>query len=181
MNLDLIIPTYNRSDLLLKCLDSVCRATRPPGMNIRVVVVDNNSKDNTREVVKPFLEIPDLNFQYVFVERAGKSAALNDALAQTHAEIVGMIDDDEQMDPAWFEVAHRELSSDPTLEYIGGPYYPQWEIPLPDYLPPVTTYGSDLGIILRPKRIQFSSTSGILMGGNIAIRRATLEKVLPYS
>jgi glycosyltransferase involved in cell wall biosynthesis len=181
MDLDLIIPTYNRGHLLNECLKSVFRATRLKDMNIAVFVVDNGSTDNTKDVVQPFLERSDLACKYLCVARPGKSAALNEALTQTDSEMVGLIDDDEQIDKAWFEVAYREFSTDPTLDYIGGPYHPNWEIPPPQYLPPISVYGSGLGIVLRPERVEFTPKFyGILMGGNIVIRRSTLEKVLPY-
>ena len=181
MDLELFIPTYNRTRLLEECLKSVFRASRPQGLNITVVIVDNNSCERSRKVVQPFLEQSELPCRYIHIQRPGKSAALNEALAQTHAELVGFVDDDEQLDAAWFEVAYREMSGDSNLDYIGGPYHPNWEVPLPEWLPPITTYGSGLGIVHRPERIAFSPEfAGILMGGNIVIRRATLEKVLPY-
>ena len=179
MDLDIIIPTYNRAHLLKDCLRSVFVAARPKGLNITVVAVDNNSGDNTREIVQSFLELRDLPVRYIFVGRPGKSAALNEALAQTEGEFVGLIDDDEQLDPAWFEVAYRELSASPAVDYIGGPYHPNWEHAAPDWLP--VAYPGTIGIVLRPARTAFSHEfGGMLMGGNAVIRRATLERVLPY-
>src|ERR1700688_1794981 len=104
MDLDLIIPTHNRAGLLQKCLDSVGRAVRPNGFNVTVFVVDNNSTDYTKEIAQTFLTDPpgarhDLKFKYVFVPRAGKSAALNESLAETSADLIGLIDDDEELDP----------------------------------------------------------------------------------
>jgi glycosyltransferase involved in cell wall biosynthesis len=179
MDVDLVIPTYNRAHLLKDCLNSVFLATRPKDLNINVVVVDNNSGDNTREVVQPFLEQRELSIRYIFVGRSGKSAALNEAIAQTDAELVGLIDDDEQLDAAWFEVACREFSGTATLDYIGGPCDPHWEHAPPDWLPPA--YTGAIGIVPRPERVAFSREfNGMLMGGNAVIRRSALERVLPY-
>lgn len=179
MDLDLIIPTYNRASLLKDCLESVLSAARPTGLNVRVVVVDNNSRDNTKEVVQSFVGQGEFAVSYLFVARPGKSAALNEALAQTDGEFVGLIDDDEQIDPAWFEVAYREFSASPPMDYIGGPCYPNWEHAAPDWLP--SAYPGAIGIVLRPERVAFSPEfGGMLMGGNAIIRRATLQKVLPY-
>lgn len=50
--LDVVIATYNRSILLSNALKSLLAATRPKGLSISVTVVDNNSTDNTRAVVK---------------------------------------------------------------------------------------------------------------------------------
>ncbi len=178
MDLDLIIPTYNRAHLLRDCLESIALATRPKDLNVNVVVVDNNSTDNTKQIVQSFAGRGNLVIRYIFVGRPGKSAALNDALAQTDGELVGLIDDDEQLDPAWFEVAYREFSA-AGIDFIGGPYVPNWECAAPDWLP--ATYPGAIGIVLRPERVAFSHEYvGMLMGGNAIIRRSTLKKVLPY-
>ena len=80
MHLDLIIPTYNRSALLRDCLESVVRASRPVGLEICVVVVDNKSSDDTKSVVESFIARQEKRagfaIRYVFAGRTGKSAAL---------------------------------------------------------------------------------------------------------
>jgi len=46
MKLDIILPTFNRQGLLSRTLDSLLAADIPPGLDVRVTVVDNNSKIN---------------------------------------------------------------------------------------------------------------------------------------
>ncbi len=179
MQLDLIVPTYNRARLLEKTLRSVRQAVIPAGLDVRVLVVDNNSTDDTKQVVARVSLQMGVPVEYLFVGRAGKSAALNEAIAITSGELIGMIDDDEELDPKWFDVALREFTDDPELEYIGGPYLPNWEQQPPAWLP--LSYNGIIGIVPRPNRVAFSPEfSGMLMGGNTVIRRATLIKVLPY-
>jgi glycosyltransferase involved in cell wall biosynthesis len=179
MNLNVIIATHNRSDLLNDCLQSILLATRPPNLQIKIVVVDNRSTDNTKEVVQRYVESREIPVQYIFAERPGKAAALNDALAQTNGELIGLIDDDEQLERSWFEVVEREFSSDHQLDFIGGQYHPNWESPAPDWVS--KHFRGAIGIVLNPVRVAFSPDfPGILMGGNAVIRRSTLNKVLPY-
>ena len=179
MDLDLLIPTFNRATLLQKCLESIARALHPTTLNINVVILDNNSSDSTPQVAQAFVRRQStIKFQYVFVARAGKSAALNEGISRTHSELVGMIDDDEELDENWFDVVAKEMR-DPDLEYIGGPYLPNWEVPPPGWLPDRAR--GVLGIVPRVRRTAFAADfPGILMGGNAVIRRHTLEKVLPY-
>lgn len=54
MRLDVIIPTYNRQDLLPSALNSLFVTEVPEGLEVLVTVVDNNSTDNTRLVVESF-------------------------------------------------------------------------------------------------------------------------------
>ncbi len=179
MNLTVIIPTYNRAQLLRTCIESVLRAARPRGLCITVVVVDNNSSDHTKRIADSFAGQPEISVRYMLVLRRGKSAALNQALSQTNAELVGLIDDDEEIDSAWFQVIHREFSVDPGLDYIGGPCVPSWEQAQPDWFS--LAYCGVVGIALRPERVPFSPEfTGMLMGGNAVIRNSTLQRVLPY-
>jgi glucosyl-dolichyl phosphate glucuronosyltransferase len=179
MNLDLVIPTHNRAALLERCLESVCSAARPRNLNVTVHIIDNNSSDNTKEIVRVFGERTDVAVRYIFVGRPGKSAALNDALGQTSGELIGFIDDDERVHPEWFRIIETEFASSATLDYIGGQCYPDWQSSPPDWMS--KKYRGAVGIVLNPKRVAYSAEfPGMLMGGNSVIRRQVLEKVLPY-
>ena len=185
MKLDLIVPTYSRSALLLKCLRSIEQAVVPSTMTLGVLVVDNNSTDDTARVISDFIKQSKLPIRSLFVSRPGKSAALNAALSQTDGELVGLIDDDEEIDPSWFTVIHREFMDNPELDFIGGPCYPNWEIPAPTWLP--EDFDGAICSIPNTKRERFrtwdyetNTGSGMLIGGNAVIRRAVLNQVLPY-
>ncbi len=179
IKLDLLIPTYNRALLLYKCIESVIRADRPQNLRVTVVVIDNDSSDDTKSVVDSFAHHRDLCLRYVSVLQRGKSAALNQALSLTDSELVGMIDDDEEIDATWFQVIYREFSTDSQLDYIGGSCVPNWEQVQPDWFP--RKYVGAVGIAIRLDRVEFSrGFKGLLMGGNAVIRRTTLERVLPY-
>src|SRR4051794_38386926 len=95
MKLDVIIPTYNRDQLLKRTLDSLLNAEVPASLEVRVTVVDNNSKDSTRQTVESYREKFCGRLDYVFEGRQGRSFALNAGIRSTTGELVGMIDDDE--------------------------------------------------------------------------------------
>lgn len=180
LRIDVVIPAYNRSAMLRKTLDSILAARIPDGLEVRVTVVDNNSPDDTRLVAQAYEPKFQGRFKYIFEPRQGKSHALNAGIAGTNGDIVGMIDDDERVDPRWFEVI-REWFTRNDVDFIGGPYKPDWEIQPPAWLPPdyhavisvtnpwphVATFGVDY--------------PGMLIGGNAVIRRSILERVGPYS
>ena len=185
MKLDLIVPTYNRSVLLSKCLSSIEQAVVPATMTPSVLVVDNNSTDDTAQVISDFIKQSKLSIRSLFVAQPGKSAALNRALSQTDGELVCLIDDDEEIDPMWFAVVDREFLDNPELDFIGGPCYPNWETPAPTWLP--EDFDGAICSIPNTKRERFctwdnetNTGSAMLMGGNAVIRRAVLHQVLPY-
>ena len=106
LSLDVIIPTYNRHTLLRKTLNSLLAAEVPDGLSIHIVVVDNNSTDQTRQVVEEYLNEHGNIFQYVFETKQGRSSALNAGIISSSGDLVGMIDDDEEVDAHWFERAY---------------------------------------------------------------------------
>ncbi len=177
--LDVVIPTYNRQSLLRKTLASLAQATVPPGLQVAVIVVDNNSSDGTAEAVREAAAGFPLPLRYVLETRQGSSCTRNAGVTASEADLVGFVDDDEEIEPDWFEVILREFA-DPAIEFIGGPYLPNWVTPEPDWLPP--GYHSVIGAIPPKPRAPFRlGSGGNLMGGNTVMRRSVFARVGLYS
>ena len=178
MRLDVLIPTRNRSRLLALALDSLLAAPVPQGLVVRIVVINNGSVDST----EPFLEWTKARgrVEVIHERRRGKSRALNTAIAASTADLIGMIDDDEEIDAGWYEAIHRAFQ-DPSLDFIGGPYRPKWATPVPHWLP--QEYLAVIGSVdSGPEERDFGPEfPGILQGGNAVVRRSVLLTVGPYA
>lgn len=113
MKISVILCTYNRSGSLLTALESVAGSQLPEGFAWEVLVVDNNSKDRTREVVESFCSTHP-RFRYVFELRQGLSNARNTGIREATGEVIAFVDDDVTVDPLW-------------LQNLTGPFLePQW-------------------------------------------------------
>ncbi len=179
MKLDVLICTYNRSPLLRKTLESLFRAPRPEGLSVQVYVVDNNSPDDTADLIRKLQSEAPFPLHYLLERKQGLSHARNAGIAASGGDIIGIIDDDEEVEEHWFEVIARELQ-DPSVHYIGGPYLANWQAPVPDWLPP--GYPGVIGVMPPKPRGRFGpGHPGMLNGGNAAIRRSVFEKVGLYS
>jgi glycosyltransferase involved in cell wall biosynthesis len=180
MELDVIIPTYNRQDLLKLTLESLFTAEIPSGLKVLVTVVDNNSKDATRPVVEGYQEKFAGRLRYQFEPQQGRSHALNAGVASTNGDIVGMVDDDEKIDESWYKTIFEAFKLE-NVDFIGGPYVPNWSIPPPEWLP--QEYSGVIGWVNGGDQIvPFDETyPGMLMGGNAVIKRTLLQQVGPYS
>jgi glycosyltransferase involved in cell wall biosynthesis len=165
---------------LQRALVSLQDAIRPDGLEIVVVVVDNNSRDETARIVREFSESSSLPIRYLLETGQGSSFALNAGIAASTGDLVAMINDDEEIDPSWFEVIVRNFA-DPTLDFLGGACAGRWDSPAPDWLPP--DYPAVIGIVDgSPERTTYGDGyHGMLMGGNAVIRRRVLERVGPYN
>lgn len=180
MQLDVVMPTYNRAELLERALISLLAATPPDGLDVRITVVDNNSKDNTRALIERYIPTFEGRLSYLFAATPGRSHALNAGIATTKGDLVATIDDDEEIHPDWYRVIFSHLGAG-ELDFIGGPCLPRWGGDPPEWLPDDYNRGV-LGWIEGPGVAQTfgEDYEGMLMGGNAAFTRAILEKVGPY-
>jgi glycosyltransferase involved in cell wall biosynthesis len=179
MRLDVIVPTYNRHTLLDNTLRSLRRADVPQGLEVRVTVVDNNSNDCTPDVVERWQAEFEGRLHYLFERQQGRSSALNAGIRATDGDLVGMIDDDEEIDAGWYARVHAAFSEG-QVDFIGGPYVPRWGASPPDWLP--MNYVGVIGWIDGGKQVVAYDENypGILMGGNAVLTRAILNRVGLY-
>jgi glycosyltransferase involved in cell wall biosynthesis len=180
MRLDVIIPTHNRAALLPRTLDSLLAADQAPGLEVHVVAVDNRSTDSTRALIESYQPKFAGRLQYIYETVQGRSSALNAGIRASSGGLVGMIDDDEEVDRTWYRVI-AEAFRDNAVDFIGGPYVPRWGAPRPAWLG--TSYRAAVGWVdggseIRPFGPGFE---GMLMGGNAVIRRAVLDRVGLYA
>jgi glucosyl-dolichyl phosphate glucuronosyltransferase len=180
MTLDVILPTFNREALLRRTIDSLERARRPSHLDVRILVVDNASTDGTRAMVHGAAPRFGGRLTYLFEPITGKPHALNAGIAATDGELVGLIDDDEEIDDGWFECIARTFV-DREIDFLGGRCLPRWGASRPAWLG--TGYLGVIGWVDpgEEPRTMDASYPGILTGGNAVIRRSRLEKAGGYS
>ena len=134
MDISVILCTFNRCHLLPEALGSVAASNMPSGITWEVLVVDNNSTDQTREVVEAFSRHHPGRFRYLFEPRPGKSYALNAGIAAAKGDALAFMDDDVTVVPDWLwnlVVPLREGGFAGT----GGRIVPRWATVPPSWLP----------------------------------------------
>ena len=96
--LSVIIPCYNEKATLKRLLEAVRAA---PGPEKEIIVVDDCSRDGTREILKQEVENTELADQVLYHEvNRGKGAALRTGIAAATGDIVIIQDADLEYDPA---------------------------------------------------------------------------------
>jgi glycosyltransferase involved in cell wall biosynthesis len=103
IKISIIICTYNRCQLLAKALDSIAASILGRTVEWEVLVVDNNSRDETRRVVEQFCCRYPGRFRYLFEPQQGKSYALNTGLREVKADVVAFTDDDVTVESSWLQ------------------------------------------------------------------------------
>jgi glycosyltransferase involved in cell wall biosynthesis len=103
MKITVILCTYNRSHSLPKALDSVAAQMLPDSVPWEVLVVDNNSRDQTRAVAEDYCRRYPRRFRYLFELQQGLSRARNAGIRDARGEIIAFMDDDVTVAPEWLQ------------------------------------------------------------------------------
>ena len=133
MDISLIVCTYNRYESLRTTLESVAHSILPNSIEWEVLVVDNNSRDQTREVVEDFSRRQPGRFRYLFEPRQGKSYALNSGIRDARGDILAFTDDDVTVDPNWLQNLTASLHCNEWAG-AGGRVLRTWTCPPPRWL-----------------------------------------------
>ncbi len=129
-----IVCTYNRCKLLEKALDSLVASVLPTSFEWEVLVVDNNSSDQTRHVVEGFIERYPGRFRYVLETRQGVSYARNEGIRKSRGDVLAFMDDDVTVDPEWLKNLTAALHGGDWAG-AGGRIVPVWKSEPPRWLP----------------------------------------------
>lgn len=174
MNITVILCTYNRSQSLSKALDSVAVSTLSKSVEWEVLVVDNNSKDQTREVIEGYCRRYPGRFRYLFEPQPGKSHALNTGIQEAQGDILAFMDDDVIVEPTWLQNLTTALH-DGQWVGAGGRILPEQTFLPPRWLPLQDRYALapfalfDLG----PKAEALTEPP---FGTNMAFQKKVFEK-----
>ena len=103
MKVTTILCTYNRCQSLARALDSLAVSILPETIDWEVLVVDNNSSDQTEAVVRDFRRRYPGRFRYLFERQQGKSYALNAGIREACGDILAFVDDDVTVESMWLQ------------------------------------------------------------------------------
>ena len=162
-----IIDNYNYGYFLTEAIESVLQQTYK---NFELIVVDDGSTDNSREVIESFAG----QLTAIFQSNSGQGMAFNSGIAKAQGEIICLLDADDyfredklakvvaafQANPQWVQVSHGRVSVNRDGVPIGQGYKTH-------------NQGDVTHLLLEFGRYAMGITS------SLAYRRSVLEKVLP--
>lgn len=173
MKYSIVIATYKRAADLRETLRSLA-LLRPDGA-WEVIVVDNNSPDDTRAVVEEAARTFPVELRYLFEPEQGRSPALNAGIAAAAGEFIVTTDDDVRVAPDWLNTAAEGLSA-LGCDYVGGRVLPIWGGPRPAWLP---DHGGKQWAVIAlldygDQPIEFGAR--VPLGVNMAFRREVFRR-----
>ncbi|MEE2744149.1 MAG: glycosyltransferase [Bdellovibrionota bacterium] len=113
--INVIIPTFNRSQELKRALKSVFAQDYP---HFDVWVIDDGSTDNTPQVIEEFSTQKNLN--YIKTENRGVSAARNTGILKSKGEWCAFLDSDDEWLPHKLSRQVEFIRKNPTIPLVHG-------------------------------------------------------------
>lgn len=108
-----IVPTYNRAHYLGEAIESILNQDIQ-GCQIEIIVVDDGSTDNTKEVLKKFGN----SVRYIYQDNRGAGAARNRGIKKATGEWVAFLDSDDRWLPEKLTLQFRVLDAFPGCNAI---------------------------------------------------------------
>lgn len=163
-----IISNYNYGRFITQSIDSVLNQTY---QNFELIVVDDGSTDNSREIIESYQD----KITTIFQENGGQGAAFNAGFAVSKGDIICFLDSDDyyyeeklakvvavfNKNPDWVQISHGRTSVDADGTVIGRD-------------PTFFNQGDVTPLLLQWGRYAWAVTSAL------AYRRSVLETVLPF-
>ncbi len=160
MKISIVIPVYNEAERLGACLEAIAAQTLPAH---EVIVVDNNSTDNTVSITKryPFARL-------LRETKQGVVYARNKGFDAATGEIIGRIDADTLLPGEWTGQI-QAIFADKTITAVSGsPHYYDFAW---------SGIADSIDLRLRSHLARKLGVNNFLWGANMAVRRCAWQKI----
>ncbi|MFB2919369.1 hormogonium polysaccharide biosynthesis glycosyltransferase HpsE [Aerosakkonema funiforme] len=127
------IPTYNGATRLPKVLDKLLAQLDTEHFSWEILVVDNNSKDNTAKVVREYQSNWPQAYplKYIFEAEPGAAFARNRAVQEARGKWIGFLDDDNLPESDWVAAAYQFGQVHPEAGAYGSQIFGKFEVEPP--------------------------------------------------
>jgi glycosyltransferase involved in cell wall biosynthesis len=171
MDVSVVLGTYNRAASLQTTLETFSGLVCPPELTWELLLVDNNSHDDTRAAIHKFAKTAKFPVRYIFEGQQGRSAALNTGIAAAQGEIIAFTDDDVLLHPEWLSNLTRAFERFQCAA-VGGRIVPLWNHSKPDWM----QWDGQQAVVNFELGEEFQEIRFPPMGANSAFRKQLFAK-----
>lgn len=142
------IRTYNAANSISQVLDRLRSQIDTEHINWEIIVVDNNSSDNTAQIVQEYQSSWEQAYplKYYFEPKQGAAIARKRAMEEAQGKLVGFLDDDNLPAADWVAQAYEFAKSHPQVGAYGGQIHGEFKVEPPKDFQKIAVY---LAIIER--------------------------------
>ena len=171
MTASIIIPTYNRSDVIIRSLETWTTQTLCSD-DFEVIVVDNNSTDNSEALIKDFIGNRS-NFHYLKELKPGSTNARHTGAKLAQSEVLIFADDDGLFNESCIEEILKVYQNNQHVDAVAGKIEIAWDKTPPEWIAP---YEFMLGRLDYGKEV-LMGTDLYLNGGLFSIKKSVFEEL----
>jgi len=133
LNFTVAIPTYNGACRLPALLERLRNQINTEHFSWEIIVVDNNSTDNTAKVVQSYQESWQDSYplKYCFEPKQGVAYARKLAVQEAQGKLIGFVDDDNYPESNWVAAAYAFGQKYPKAGAYGSQIHAEWEVDPP--------------------------------------------------
>jgi len=167
-HVSVIIPTYNRATYIARALESVLSQSY---RDFEVIVVDDGSFDNTKQVVQAYGD----RVRYVFQSNAGPGAARNLGIRVSQGEYLAFLDSDDAWMPEFLSKTVGALDAHPEVDAVTTGIY----VGPADQKREAMTEGVETGVWQLTTRVAKRQLPFVLNGfcaGAVLVRKEVVER-----
>ncbi len=128
IELSIIVCTKNRARKLASLIQCLGSQKNIEKLNWEIIIVDNNSTDNTREVAYAFCEGSNLRINYIFEPRTGLSIARNIGILTSKGSYLLFLDDDILIPDEFLSNVLFGIQEFPEFQIFGYRVLPDWDV-----------------------------------------------------
>jgi glucosyl-dolichyl phosphate glucuronosyltransferase len=201
LKVSVIICAYNRAQNVAALLECLLLQETAQDCSFEIIVVDNNSKDNTKETIESYISKFQRRLRYFFEPQQGKSFALNLGIRESRGEILAFTDDDCLVPGDYISRVNEVFREYGEIDFMGGKILPHWgQEKCPSWLAEVVLddteyelsndrywrrifFRGPLAILdygdkpFRVDRTQKLYQSFLFYGPNMAIKKSAVDKI----
>ncbi|MFR2721861.1 MAG: glycosyltransferase family 2 protein [Thomasclavelia ramosa] len=112
----MLTPTYNRANYLLQLYDSLKNQTC---LKFKWLIVDDGSTDETKEIVKNFINENIIQIEYLYKDNGGKHTALNLGFKTIDTPLTFVVDSDDVLTNFAIETILMDINKIQSNQYVG--------------------------------------------------------------
>jgi glycosyltransferase involved in cell wall biosynthesis len=185
LDITVAIPAYNGAKRIPLVLDRLKKQIKTEDLRWEVIVVDNNSQDNTAEVIKQCqTQWPDeVSLRYCFEPRQGAAFARQTAVKEAKGELVGFLDDDNLPEENWLSEAVDFSHRHPHAGAFSGRIYGCYEVSPPEGFEKIKAFlairdhGSQV-ILFEPENLKLPPAASLIVRKNTWLNHVPEQPVL---
>ncbi|MCB0728450.1 MAG: glycosyltransferase family 2 protein [Ignavibacteriae bacterium] len=174
----IIVCCYNSEKLLPLTLKKLTELTKPEDIGLEIIVVDNNSSDNTFSLAQKILEGNENNFDFRILKQniQGLSHSRMMGIENARFEYIIFCDDDNHLHKDYIEKAFKIMDSHPETAVLGGESFPVSSVEFPFWFDKFSSsyacgkqYEEDGDV---------TDSRGEIWGAGMVIRRSALNEII---